>query len=121
MAETYECAECEGPWFNRDDNPTVWDTLNRLPIGFCDCLVPDFKPVEYELGERAEVYYLATAPATNTNKQVCILLDEQDLEQLGWIHVQDEQFYLTKRGKKLLPLLLLVASDLINSCGTNGA
>lgn len=97
---------------DRDENPLVYDTLNALPIHFCDCDHPDLFDTEYNKSELREVYYLATEPIARKGDEVSIAISETMLSELRWVVLQEDGMYMTSRGRKLFPLLLTVANEL---------
>lgn len=106
------CASCESPSMRRDDNPVVYDTLMSIPIKFCECNLPSLQEIEYSKAEMREIYWLATEPTRREGNSISIALPEKLLNALGWMVSEEEELYLTKRGRKLLPLMLLVANEL---------
>lgn len=106
------CAHCASPFMYRRDNPVVHDTLEAMPINFCSCEHPEPVETKFTQGELRECYWLATEPIAREGSSVSIALDQSLLSHLGWIVVDDDGLLLTKRGRKLFPLLLTIANEL---------
>ena len=116
MADIFICDTCSSPWMEKKDHPAIWDSLDHLPIGWCPCPEPVLVPMEYAQGEFREIYYLAlSSTMPEDGEDISVLLDEEELQLLQWVKRKEENWWLTTKGRKLLPLCLIVASDLHSS------
>jgi hypothetical protein len=107
------CEKCHSPFMHREDNPLIWDSLNDIPIGFCGCDCPALVAPTYSETEYREVYWLATEPTARNGAEIAVTIDERLLRTLGWIIGDNDEVYLTQRGRKLLPLMMLIANDIV--------
>ena len=112
-SQLFTCESCSSPWIDKRAYPDVFESLDTLPIGWCDCREPELKETEFGQADFREAYWLALSD-TLSDKQdnVSVLLDERILQELEWVKRKQDDWWITTKGRRLLPLCLIVANDL---------